>query len=172
MFEKVGEQAQEFATRLSRRTFFWKVAQAALHVALFTFGLGLLVGSALAAPAAGGEVERFQASGWIEFVSVEGHLATALVWGQSTPGGEFVGVLQLDLAPAGETTCWFQYEDGSTLTFQFATGITPESDEPGGWNLLGGTGLFEDAKGGGALKALFVSPGNYTFEQQGTLKFP
>jgi hypothetical protein len=166
MFEKVGQHAEEFATRQPRQAFFGKVARAAL------FGFGLLVGSVLAPPAAGGEVEKFQASGVIQFVSVEENLAPALGWGQSTLGGEFVGVLHLELMPAGETTCWFQYEDGSTLTFQFATGITPERDEPGGWNVLDGTGLFAGVKGGGAILALFDSPANYTFEQRGTLYFP
>ena len=42
MFEKVRQQAQEFATQLPRRAFFGKVAQAALPVAAALSGLLVL----------------------------------------------------------------------------------------------------------------------------------
>jgi len=42
MFEKVGRRAEEFATRLPRRAFFGKVAQAALPVAAALGGLLVL----------------------------------------------------------------------------------------------------------------------------------
>jgi hypothetical protein len=136
-----------------------------------------------AASAADREVKEFEACGFAQIISVEGNLLTALLCGQSTPGGEFVGIVQAELVAGGVATghadVWLMYEDGSTFAFKYAAGVaysvagdTSFGLEFGGWRAIDGSGQFDGViSGGGSFRAEFLSEDEAVFDQIGTIVF-
>jgi hypothetical protein len=150
------------------------------RVAIAVASLILFTVTSTASVAAHG-VKKFELWGFAEIVSVEGHQFTALVCGQSTPGGEYVGIIQGKLVAGGRATgdaeVWLMYEDGSTLVFKYAAGVarelTPFGLEFGGWRVIDGSGQFDGMiGGGGTFRAEFQSEDTAVFEQRGTIVLP